>query len=187
VLAHLLHRRGIESVVIEARDREYVQQRGLIVIGYGGNDESVMGALEALPDDALEPGVWWVARTQPNARVCTWLSRQGGHWVESTDFDQLMLLIQREFNLPHPKIDRWATVRDRYFEALGQLLSEIDDLPRMDTRRVSGSSASAPWSLITGPSNRSRVGRLGRMRSAGSRGKEARCAPCGGGYGVRDR
>ena len=27
VLAHLLHRRGIESVVLEARDREYVQQR----------------------------------------------------------------------------------------------------------------------------------------------------------------
>jgi p-hydroxybenzoate 3-monooxygenase len=27
VLAHLLHRRGIESVVVEARDRDYVQQR----------------------------------------------------------------------------------------------------------------------------------------------------------------
>src|SRR3954471_6509952 len=27
VLAHLLHQRGIESVVLEARDREYVQQR----------------------------------------------------------------------------------------------------------------------------------------------------------------
>jgi p-hydroxybenzoate 3-monooxygenase len=27
VLAHLLHRRGVESVVIEARDRDYVQQR----------------------------------------------------------------------------------------------------------------------------------------------------------------
>ena len=27
VLAHLLHRRGVESVVIEAREREYVQQR----------------------------------------------------------------------------------------------------------------------------------------------------------------
>lgn len=41
---------------------EFLQNRALVVIGYGGNDNSIMSLLEsAAEDSSLNEGVWWVS------------------------------------------------------------------------------------------------------------------------------
>jgi tetratricopeptide (TPR) repeat protein len=137
----------VELAELNDRVRERIagllQQRGLIVIGYGGNDKSVMGALEALPEDALGPGVWWVARSEPNERVSQWLTKRGGRWVESADFDQLMLLVQQEFDLPHPEIERWRSVERGYFETFDKIRSAVEKLAESEPSATALKRASA--------------------------------------------
>jgi len=44
---------------------EFLQDRALVVIGYGGNDDSVMSLLEsAVVGSSLSGGVWWVSHGQ---------------------------------------------------------------------------------------------------------------------------
>ena len=132
------------SALVRARLQNLLQQRGLIVMGYAGNDNSVMTALEALPlDDTLDPGVWWVARSEPNERVSRWLDARNGAWVESSDFDQLMLLVQQRFELPHPEIYRWVKLRKGYFEAFGTLRTTVAKLAQSEPSAPALKQASA--------------------------------------------
>jgi tetratricopeptide (TPR) repeat protein len=130
---------------IDERMRRLLQQRGLIVMGYAGNDDSVMGALEALPSDALGPGAWWVSRRPPNERVTKWLVDRSGYWVRATDFDQLMLLMRDEFELGHPDLARWKTLHDNYMESLARLSSDVRDMstsePAADALKRASDSA----------------------------------------------
>jgi tetratricopeptide (TPR) repeat protein len=125
------------------RLQSLLQQRGLIVMGYAGNDNSVMDALEALPDDTLGPGVWWVARSAPNDRVLRWLRARKGCWVESADFDQLMLLVQQHFDLQHPELARWERLQTNYFEALSSLRAAVERLPESEPSAPALKEASA--------------------------------------------
>ncbi|MEZ6111130.1 MAG: hypothetical protein R3C99_08950 [Pirellulaceae bacterium] len=58
-----------ETAVLDKRLAErlatVLHDRGLNVMGYGGNDESVLAMLEALPDEALPFGVYWVSGREP--------------------------------------------------------------------------------------------------------------------------
>jgi protein O-mannosyl-transferase len=131
------------NAVVRERLQSLLQQRGLIVMGYAGNDDSVMDALEALPGDTLGPGVWWVARSTPNDRVLEWLSARKGYWVESADFDQLMLLVQQRFGLPHPEIARWEQLQTNYFEAFSTLRTAVEKLPESEPSAAALKEASA--------------------------------------------
>jgi tetratricopeptide (TPR) repeat protein len=131
------------NALVAERLRRLLQQRGLIVMGYGGNDKSVMGVLESLPPDALGPGIWWVARSEPNERVVNWLKARGGYWVQGSDFDQLMLLILKEFDLSHPEISRWEKVRSSYFEALDALGTDVSQLEKSEPAAAALKEASA--------------------------------------------
>ncbi len=131
------------NAAVRERLQSLLQQRGLVVMGYAGNDDSVMDALERLPGDTLGPGVWWVARSTPNDRVLEWLSARKGYWVESADFDQLMLLVQQRFKLPHPEIARWQTLQTNYFEALSTLRTAVEKLPASEPSAPALKEASA--------------------------------------------
>ncbi|HEX4805304.1 MAG TPA: SIR2 family protein, partial [Conexibacter sp.] len=131
------------NAVVRERLQSLLQQRGLIVLGYAGNDDSVMNALEALPADTLGPGVWWVARSRPNARVIDWLTARKGFWVHSADFDQLMLLVQQYFDLPHPELARWEKLQTSYFEAFSTLRAAVEELPESEPSAPALKEASA--------------------------------------------
>ncbi len=52
--------------------RGLLQDRGLIFVGYSGNDQGVIQTLETLPAQALPLGVWWVSRTEPSGTIRAW-------------------------------------------------------------------------------------------------------------------
>lgn len=74
----------------------YLETHGLVVLGYGGGDETIMAVLEeAIRAPAcLRPGLFWVEKkTEPREEVARLLSLarshgKGGYLVRSTDADR---------------------------------------------------------------------------------------------------
>lgn len=114
---------------IESQVRPVLKDRGLIFIGYGGNDQSVAGMLEKLPPEALPLGVYWVSGEEPNCRLREWLDKRDAIWVEKGDFDEFMLLVRNAFNLPHPERKRFEDVFERYTDTYEVLSKRITALP----------------------------------------------------------
>jgi hypothetical protein len=62
---------------LQAKLTTYLQQRGLVVLGYNGHDDSIMSLLEAAArsEEGLTGGLWWVSYSQidldaeTNARI----------------------------------------------------------------------------------------------------------------------
>ena len=71
-----------------------------LVIGYGGNDGSLMGFLEKL--DAIEGGMFWFYREcdgELNQRIQGVVEKFNGYAVSVPGFDELMVRIGNELNL----------------------------------------------------------------------------------------
>ena len=65
-----------------------------IVIGYGGNDGSLMGFLEGLEPGKIQGGVYWCyhrASGRPDERICNLVARHRGKLVPVLGFDEFML------------------------------------------------------------------------------------------------
>jgi hypothetical protein len=114
---------------IQTQIRTVLYDRGLIFIGYGGNDRSIKAMLEALPPEALPLGVYWVSDGEPRGEVRPWLEARKAIWVGMGDFDQLMFLIKNEFDLPNPDGKRFQSVFENYVETYQRLSSKIAQLP----------------------------------------------------------
>lgn len=112
--------------------RTLLYDRGLIFIGYGGNDKSIKRLLETLPDEALPLGVYWVSLAEPNGEIRSWLESRDAVLVEHGDFDQLMLLMKREFDLPFPNERRFLEVFANYDKTYERLEAEVTTLPASD-------------------------------------------------------
>jgi tetratricopeptide (TPR) repeat protein len=70
-----------------------------LVIGYGGNDGSLMGFLEDI--DTIEGGMFWFCRKgdgELNQRIQGVVEKFNGHAVEISGFDEVMLQIGNELN-----------------------------------------------------------------------------------------
>ena len=52
---------------------EQLRDRGLVFVGYGGNDRSISGFLKGLPANTLKWGVYWVNKQLPEADFGEWL------------------------------------------------------------------------------------------------------------------
>jgi Tfp pilus assembly protein PilF len=78
-----------------------LQERGLIFMGYGGADPSIIKALWDL-QGGLPYGVYWVNDSEPEAELREWLIKREATWVKHRDFDQAMYMIAREFELDEP-------------------------------------------------------------------------------------
>ena len=65
-----------------------------IVIGYGGNDGSLMGFLEELEPGGIQGGIYWCyhrASGQPDQRICNLVAKHRGKLVPVLGFDEFML------------------------------------------------------------------------------------------------
>jgi protein O-mannosyl-transferase len=95
-----------------------------IVIGYGGNDGSLMGFLKTLP--AIEGGIFWCHRegSELDQTVYEVVEYHHGRLVPIAGFDELMLQLQEKLQLPFllPGLqslnDRRVTDYQKQFEAL---------------------------------------------------------------------
>ena len=101
-------------------------ETGLIFLGYGGHDQSISEILDELPSDALPWGIYWIGSKIPKGETGVWLKRRDAVWVNHNDFDELMLLMLNEFDLSHPKKDRFDRLMNTYFETFRNLRSRIE-------------------------------------------------------------
>lgn len=106
-----------------------------IVIGYGGNDGSLMGFLRELTP--IEGGIFWCYRgsseVEPNIQHI--VERHKGRLVPILGFDELMLQLQEKLELPIllPQLqtahdERIASYR-KQFEALTASLTKLSETP----------------------------------------------------------
>ena len=114
---------------IEAHVRTLLHDRGLIFLGYGGNDEGIKAMFEALPPEALPLGVFWVAAAEPAGILRPWLEARNAVWVEKRDFDECMLVLRDEFQIQHPERKRFDQVFEKYTETYKVLSARIESLP----------------------------------------------------------
>ncbi|HET7788858.1 MAG TPA: SIR2 family protein, partial [Myxococcales bacterium] len=123
-----------ESIAAEvARHTAMVlNDRGLVFMGYGGNDKGILKLLSDLPLDALPLGAYWVHPQEPVGRIREWLAKRNGIWVKSGWFDEVMLVIRNTFDLPHPDPQRFTRVFSDYHKAFEQLSAAIVAKPATD-------------------------------------------------------
>jgi len=117
------------KVEIEKHVGTLLHDRGLIFLGYGGNDQGIKKMLDALPTEALPLGVYWVSHKEPRGTIRPWLDSRKAIWVEKGDFDELMLLVRDSFDLPHPDRKRFDEVFEKYKNKYQELSGHIVSLP----------------------------------------------------------
>ncbi|WP_434423668.1 hypothetical protein [Nannocystis pusilla] len=74
-----------------------------IVIGYGGNDGSLMGFLNGLPEDAIPGGLFWCyygPAGPPGPEIRRLVARHRGVLVPIEGFDELMLRLSARLRIP---------------------------------------------------------------------------------------
>ena len=113
-----------------------LSETGLVFIGYGGNDESIISVLNSLDDYSLPGGVYWVGSRVPVKEMGEWLEKRNAIWVNHRDFDELMLLIQGEFELDHPNEERFKRLLDGYFETFKRLETSVKAKPESEEKKV---------------------------------------------------
>jgi protein O-mannosyl-transferase len=130
-LAPLNTQRLVQEVVedVEKRVRSVIRDRGLIFIGYGGQDEWMARLFSAFTEEALPLGVYWVSESEPQGVVRSWLESRQAVWVEKRDFDEFMLLLRNIFTAPHPDSKRFEHVFAKYASTYQALSNRIAMLP----------------------------------------------------------
>lgn len=102
-----------------------------IVVGYGGNDGSLMSFLEDLEPGTLRGGIYWCYWSPggaPNQRIRTFVARQHGRFVAISDFDEFMLQVNDRFEwapLTAEMQEKQGKELERYKRAFEELSQKI--------------------------------------------------------------
>ena len=115
--------------LVEKQVQGLLHDRGLIFMGYGGNDHGIAQMLMALRDDALPLGVYWIGAREAKSPLRKWLEERKATWVERGDFDEMMLLIREVFALEHPDENRLRRAFEDYAETYKKLSELILSSP----------------------------------------------------------
>jgi ankyrin repeat protein len=83
---------------VEHKVVELLKDTGIIFMGYGGNDKSIMRILNKLTESDLSGGIFWINSHLPhNQEMKRWLvSKSNAYWVTAYDFDDVMMKIYEE-------------------------------------------------------------------------------------------
>ena len=124
-----------------------------VVIGYDGNDGSLMSLLEQMPDDSIDNLRWCFYAPDDNTdsnlarvpeRVQTLVASKRGRLVPIPGFDEVMLLLQRQMSpvmkMPNLRERMQERAKQRY-ELYAKQESELND-------HVSGKAKSSPAAPI---------------------------------------
>ena len=102
-----------------------------VVVGYGGNDGSLMAFLEELQPGTLQGGIYWCYWAPggvPKERIRRFVARQRGRLVPISDFDEFMLQLNDRFGWP-PLTEAMEAKQqeelERYRKAFEQLSQKI--------------------------------------------------------------
>jgi tetratricopeptide (TPR) repeat protein len=124
---------GIETQQLDAAVKRLLttllSETGIVFMGYGGNDSSIVDLLKDIPENALPWGLFWVGRQLPDGPMGEWLRKRNATLVNHLDFDQLMLLVLDEFQLPHPSNRRFDQLLGGYFRTFAEIRSGLNSVP----------------------------------------------------------
>jgi len=130
---------------IDRMAEEYARQLELIfryytpvVVGYGGNDGSLMGFLEKLTQ--IEGGMFWCYRESdgmPGKRIEALLEKLDGHAVPVKGFDELMIQIGDRLGLE--RLDK--RVLDIAEQRVKRYREQIDTISKADSEDIDTTSA----------------------------------------------
>ena len=164
-----------------------IKENGLIVIGYAGNDNSVMSVLEELISEAdIKKGVYWCKPKGSNLsiRACKFMEtacnvNEQSAVVEIEAFDDLMYSLYLAMNLENSSIDElWKghdKKQDILYDAIGKYTATVitNALPAMQFPRKCYvfSSSITTWKELRATTNNSCVAILykGKVWTLGSK------------------
>jgi hypothetical protein len=122
-----------------------------IVLGYGGNDGSLMGFLEKL--SPIKGGIFWCYRadSEPDQKIHAIVEHHNGWLVPVLGFDELMLQIGEKLQLPNliPELqmthDKRRGEYQRQFEELNKKLKQHGDtkIAEAELKEVRAAAAAA--------------------------------------------
>jgi tetratricopeptide (TPR) repeat protein len=118
--------------------KNLLSETGLIFIGYGGSDKSIINILKEVPEDegSFQWGIYWVGQSIPNNEMGEFLKNRNAVWVNHRDFDELMLLIKEEFGLKTPSNERFEKLFKAYFDTLQNLNEKINLKPESGEKKI---------------------------------------------------
>ncbi len=99
---------------VKNRLRALATECTLVFVGYGGRDDCILDLFEEMPQGAPSGGVYWVNDKAPGKSMSQWLEDRRAVWAQNESFDDLMYLLRREFQLGHPRIDRFDQILQKY-------------------------------------------------------------------------
>ncbi|MBJ7417771.1 MAG: tetratricopeptide repeat protein [Niveispirillum sp.] len=110
---------------LESLFARLIQERGIIFMGYGANDESITNTLRKLSANHVQLGIFWVNDTWPTNEFGDWLESQKAVWVKHLDFDEVMFLIGEELTLPKVDSQRFDEIVQNHEEKFKNLFESI--------------------------------------------------------------
>jgi len=116
--------------------KNLLMEVGLIFIGYGGNDTSIANIFNDLPKDSLPWGVFWIGSKIPKTPIGERLKNNDAIWVEHQDFDELMLLILKEFDVKHPDKEEFNRGLNFYIQTFKSLEDKIQEKSEGAEKRI---------------------------------------------------
>jgi len=127
--------RETETLEKNMRDKflQFGTEYGLVVIGYGGNDRSIMDTLDTMlrSEGYFPNGLYWCIRKKGKAsrKLDRLMRRDNAYWVEIEGFDEFMAELHEGLGLTLPD-----AVRDPY-KATTERLNEFIS-PREEVRHA---------------------------------------------------
>ncbi len=125
--------RETEALENNMRDKfmQFAREYGLVVVGYGGNDRSIMDTLEMVlrSEGHFPNGLYWCRRKEDKAskKLVRLMRRENTYWVEIEGFDEFMAELHRGLGLTLPN-----AVRDPYKATTERLNTFI--LPKAEVK-----------------------------------------------------
>lgn len=118
---------------MRAKFAEFAKDYGLVVVGYGGGDRSIMDVLSALlkNEDYFKHGIYWCIRkgSQPDEGLKKLLWRERVYWVEIDGFDELFAALYSRFNDGDVLPIQELTLTHRPAEVIAHLLASSTAFP----------------------------------------------------------
>ena len=113
-------------------------ETGLIFIGYGGNDCSVLRILNEVSKDkgSFQWGIYWIGGRIPNNKMGKFLREKNAIWVKHKDFDELMLQLKEALELELPTIDRFGVLFKSLSSECDYLTKKIHEKPDSEEKEL---------------------------------------------------
>ena len=95
---------------------------GLIFLGYGGNDQSIINSLNQIGPNSIPNGIFWIRKNLPDSKFKDWLNeRNGSFWIKHSNFDEVMMYFLDYFDIQRLGKDRCMDIENDFLQSLEKI------------------------------------------------------------------